>query len=52
MKAPDMDEPPTIASLSAKIEELQHHTQTVLFLSAINMVMNVLTIGIGFLMAM
>jgi hypothetical protein len=47
-----MDETPTIASLSARIEDLTHQCQTVLFLSAVNLIMNVLTIAIGFLLAM
>lgn len=44
-----MEDAPTLRSLSAKIDELEHQSQTILFLSAINMIMNVLTIAAGFL---
>jgi hypothetical protein len=37
--------------LSARIESLEHQSQTILFLGAINLIMNVLTIAIGFLLA-
>ena len=34
--------------LSTRIENLEHQSNTILFLSAINMIMNVLTIAFGF----
>jgi hypothetical protein len=44
------DPPPSLGSLEAKIDDLQHQSATILFLGAINLIMNVLTIAIGFLM--
>jgi len=44
--------PPTCTSLSMQISVLEHHSKTILFLSAINMFMNIATIAIGFLIAM
>lgn len=46
------DIPPTISSLKDRIADLQHQSTTLLFLSALNLVMNILTIGIGFLISM
>lgn len=44
--------PPTLTGLAEQVRELQHQSTTILFLGAVNMVMNVLTIAIGFLVAL
>lgn len=38
--------------LSAQVADLRHQSNTILFLGAINVIMNVLTIAIGFLLSM
>ena len=47
-----MTEPPTIESLGAQVEDLKHHSVTILYLGAVNLIMNILTIGVAFLAVM
>lgn len=44
-------DPPTVADLTGQIEDLKHQSGTILYLSAINLIANILTILVAFLAA-
>jgi hypothetical protein len=44
--------PPSLSSLSARLAALEHQSNTILFMGAVNLIMNVLTIAFGFLLSM
>lgn len=45
-------EAPKDPPLTAQVADLRHQSNTILFLGAINLIMNVLTIAFGFLLTM
>lgn len=54
MKSPDDAAPERVAlvALTDRIARLEHHSATILFLSALNMVLNALILIIGFMVSM
>jgi hypothetical protein len=46
-----MDHPPTLAEVGTRLEGLEYRSGTILFLSAVNLMANVLTIIVAFLVA-
>lgn len=46
-----VDQHPTPTMLKAQIDELEHQTRSILFLSIANLTLNVLTICVGFLLS-
>ena len=44
-----VETPPPLTSLDSRIEILEHQSQTILFLSAINLFANLLTVGVALL---
>lgn len=44
-----MDLPPTLSEIGAKLEDLDRQATTILYLSAVNLIANALTVLVAFL---